>query len=209
MRAAFLSSLFILGCVLTATAQDFYGTSNLKAFRDGRDKEFRDRESSPLTEAGFERFDGLNYFPTDRRFRVRATFTLTYDGRIFEMPTSSGSVKRFVKYATLSFRINGKPQKLSVFQSEAETLKKYPEYAHLLLVPFKDATNRTSTFGGGRYISIVEPKGKMVILDFNLAYNPSCAYGSDRFSCPVPPAENRLAVAITAGEKRYTTAEND
>jgi uncharacterized protein (DUF1684 family) len=69
--------------------------------------------------------------------------------------------------------------------------------------PFKDATNGKSTYGGGRYINLTAPLDKQVILDFNLAYNPSCAYGSDRYSCSLPPKENFLQVEINAGEKSY------
>lgn len=72
-----------------------------------------------------------------------------------------------------------------------------------MFVPFKDLTNKTETYSGGRYLSIWKPKGEKIILDFNMAYNPSCAYGSGRFSCPIPPKENFLSVEILAGEKKF------
>jgi hypothetical protein len=194
------------GLAAIASGQTFYGSTDLKTFRDGRDKEFRDRAESPLKDEDFAAFKGLNYYATDNAFRVTATFKRTADAKYFQMPTSSGVTKKFVKYGVLTFKLNGKLATLSVYQTDAATLKKFPEYAHLLFIPFKDATNRTETYGGGRYIDIVIPKGDEVILDFNLAYNPNCAYGSDKYSCPIPPRENRLTVAIKAGEKRYAYA---
>jgi uncharacterized protein (DUF1684 family) len=103
----------------------------------------------------------------------------------------------------LKFKLNGKDYFLNVYQSDADVLAKFPEYKDILFVPFKDATNGKETYGGGRYIDIKMLSSKKVILDFNLAYNPSCAYGSDRYSCPIPPKENFLQVEINAGEKSY------
>lgn len=103
----------------------------------------------------------------------------------------------------MSFKLNGKNYSLSVYQADAEVLEKFPEYADLLFLPFKDLTNGKETYGGGRYIDIKTPAGNNVILDFNLAYNPNCAYGSERFSCPIPPKENFLPAQIKAGEKSY------
>ena len=103
----------------------------------------------------------------------------------------------------MKFKIHGKPLALSVYQIDPEIAAKFPEYGDLMFVPFKDMTNKTETYGGGRYIDIRAPKGNSAILDFNLAYNPNCAYGGEKWNCPIPPKENSLDVAITAGEKRY------
>jgi hypothetical protein len=92
---------------------------------------------------------------------------------------------------------------LSVYQAEISLLEAFPEYKDLLFIPFKDLTNGRESYGGGRYIDIKNPAGKSAIIDFNLAYNPSCAYGSDKYSCPIPPKENFLQVKIKAGEKTY------
>lgn len=208
MRVLVVFVLFFGFCGV-ANAQTFYGTTDLKTFRDGRDKEFRNRAESPLKDEDFASFGGLNYYATDNAFRVIAAFRRALGGKYFEMPTSSGLTKKFVKYGILTFKLSGKASTLSVYQADAATLEKFPEYAHLLFVPFKDATNRTETYGGGRYINIVIPKDDKVMLDFNLAYNPNCAYGSDKYSCPIPPRENRLSVAIRAGEKRFAYSGSD
>jgi len=199
----FLFLLLLFSFSITATAQTFYGTTDVKVFRAGRDKEFRDKEESPLKEEDFPIFKNLNYFPVDKKFRVKADFTRTADEKYFQIPTSSGKTKKFIKYGVLEFKLSGNDYSLNVYQADAEVLAKFPEYKDLLFVPFKDATSGKATYGGGRYIDIKTPSGKQVILDFNLAYNPNCAYGSDRFSCPIPPKENFLQVEINAGEKNY------
>jgi uncharacterized protein (DUF1684 family) len=176
----------------------------VKVFRAGRDKEFRDKKESPLKDEDFSGFKNLNYFSVDKKFRVAADFVRTSDEKYFQMPTSAGKTKKYIKFGVLKFKLSGKDYSLNVYQADAETLLKFPEYKDLLFVPFKDATNGKQTYGGGRYIDIKIPAGERVILDFNLAYNPSCAYGSDRFSCPIPPKENFLQVKVNAGEKSYS-----
>lgn len=197
----FVLLLFIFSA--SAQAQTFYGTPDVKAFREGRDKEFRSKEESPLKAEDFSIYKGLNYFPVDKNFRVEADFTKTSDEKYFQMPTSSGKSKKFIKFGVLKFTMNGKNYSLNVYQADAELLAKFPEYKDLLFVPFKDATSGKATYGGGRYIDLKTPSGKRAILDFNLAYNPNCAYGSDRYSCPIPPKENFLPIEINAGEKIY------
>lgn len=193
----------ILSLAFAASAQTFYGSTDVNAFREGRDKEFRDKKESPLKDEDFAAFAGLNYFPVDAKFRVKAVFTRTPSEKYFQMPTSSGITKKFVKFGILKFKLDGVERTLSVYQIDKEILAKFPEYADLLFVPFRDATNKTETYGGGRYIDIKRPKGKTAILDFNVAYNPNCAYGSDKYNCPIPPRENTLDIAIVAGEKRF------
>ncbi len=196
--------LSFLALTTTANAQTFYGTSDVKIFREGRDKEFRNQKESPLKEEDFSNFKGLNYFPANKDFLVEANFTRASDEKYFQMPTSAeNKTKKFVKFGVLSFDLKGKTFSLNVYQADAELLAKSPEYADLLFVPFKDLTNGRETYGGGRYIDIKTPSNNKVILNFNVSYNPNCAYGSDRYSCPIPPKENFLQIEIKAGEKIY------
>lgn len=201
--------IIILGSFSGIHSQTFYGSTDVKTFRDGRDKEFRDKKESPLKEEDFAAFNGLNYFPVDAKFRVKAVFTRTPSEKYFQMPTSSGITKKFVKFGILKFKLGGGERTLSVYQIDKEILAKFPEYADLLFVPFRDSTNKGETYGGGRYIDIKRPTGKTTILDFNVAYNPNCAYGSDKYNCPIPPRENTLDIAIVAGEKRYAYSGSD
>lgn len=183
--------------------QTFYGTTDLKEFRDGRDKEFRNKDESPLKEEDFPNYKGLNYFEVDQKYRVTAEFKKTTDEAYFMMPTSSGQAKKFIKYAVLNFKIDGEKYSLNVYHSDKETREAYPEHKDLLFIPFKDLSNGKDSYSGGRYLYILDTDKTEVILDFNLASNPSCAYGSDRFSCPIPPRDNHLKVDIKAGEKSY------
>ena len=203
MKTVFLLTFVFFEFVSGIRAQSFYGSTELQVFRDGRDEEFRDKKLSPLKDDDFAAFKGLNYYPVDKKFRVTATFTRTSSEKWFQMPTSSGTTKKYVKFGILEFELNQKPLLLSVYQMDPDIAAKFPEYADLLFVPFKDMTNRTETYGGGRYIDIKTPKDKTVILDFNLAYNPNCAYGGEKWNCPIPPSENTLKLAVTAGEKRF------
>lgn len=203
MRDLLFTISILFAFVFLAQAQTFYGTTDLKAFREGRDKAFRDKDESPLKEEDFSAFKGLNYFPEDKKFRVTASFRRTSGKKYFRMPTSTGESKKFVKYGVLTFKLNGKWRTLSVYQAEAKLLKEFPEYADLLFVPFRDLTSGGETYGGGRYIDIKTPAKNKAILDFNLAYNPNCAYGSDGYSCPIPPKENFLRVKISAGERTF------
>lgn len=198
-------SIFSLIFVIAAACygQTFYGTTDVKAFRAGRDKEFRTESTSPLKPEDLTGFKGLNYFPVRRSFRVAARFHRTPDEKYFQMPTSSGISKKFVQYGILKFRLSGKAFLQRVYRTDPETSAKFPEYADLLFIPFRDLTNRSNSYSGGRYIDIKVPTGSSVILDFNLAYSPNCAYGSDKYNCPIPPRENSLNVAIEAGEKRF------
>lgn len=202
----FSAVLILMTLTVFAGAQTYYGSTDLKIFREGRDKELRDKTESPLTETDFAVFKGLNYFPINRKFRIKAAFTRTVDEKYFQMPTSSGETKKFIKFGVVKFKLDGRDQSLNVYQIDPVVLAKFPEYADLLFIPFRDLTSGKETYGVGRYIDIKAPKGKKVLLDFNLAYNPNCAYGSDKYSCPIPPKENFLRVEIKAGEKSFTHA---
>ncbi|MEK7854989.1 MAG: DUF1684 domain-containing protein [Acidobacteriota bacterium] len=203
IRAIIASLLISLLLAAGSTAQTFYGTTDWKVFRQGRDREFRDTEKTPLSEADLASFTGLSYFAVDSSYRVQARFERTADEKFFLMPTSSTVLKKFVKYGALTFRLSGTEHKLSVYQGDPEIRAKFPEYANLLFIPFRDLTSGHTTYGVGRYIDIRMPKGNIVILDFNLAYNPNCAYGTDKYSCPIPPKENHLKAEIRAGEKKF------
>jgi hypothetical protein len=202
MRLLFFS-IFVLSLVFSVNAQIFYGTTDLQTFRNGRDKEFKDKKESPLTEEDFSLFKGIDNFENNKKFRVKAKFTLAQNQKSFQILTSSGKSKSAVKVGIVSFKINKIAYKLNVYQIGKVT--EDDEYKDLLFIPFKDLSNGKETYNGGRYIDIWRPKTDTVILDFNLAYNPSCAYGSDRYNCPIPPKENFLKIKILAGEKKFVS----
>jgi uncharacterized protein len=207
----FASAFFILATlaatVAAARAQTFYGTDNVQIFRAGREKEFRDPATSPLKPEDVPNFKGLNYFPVDAGYRVTAKFTATPDEQYFWMPTSSGRSQKYTRVGVLKFKLNGKEYALNAYQSERiMTDAKMKFFQNRLFVPFRDLTSGKETYGVGRYVYLTMPKdggGGELTLDFNLAFNPSCAYGNDQFSCPIPPKDNFLETEIKAGEKNY------
>lgn len=145
----------------------------------------------------------LHFFEPDKNYRVTANFERTGNEQWFEMPTSGRIKKVFRVYGTLRFKIHDTLVKLNVYQSQG--LMGNDEYKNYLFLPFTDATTGIETYESGRYIDLQtsDVNNNEVIIDFNKAYNPYCAYVSGVYNCPVPPAANHLPVAIRAGEKMY------
>ncbi|MEP6635296.1 MAG: DUF1684 domain-containing protein [Acidobacteriota bacterium] len=202
LAAFILSTLCCASLLPSASGQEQSDAHDREVvkFRAGRDKEFRDPKESPLEPAELPVFKALSYFSINPKFRVQARLSRTPDEKKFKMPTSSGTTRVYRKYGELRFTLEGQQQVLTVFQSEA--LSQTEKYKNYLLIPFRDVTSGQDTYGGGRYIDFEITAVDEVMLDFNLAYNPSCAY-SNRYNCPIPPGENRLQVKIKAGEKKY------
>jgi uncharacterized protein len=144
----------------------------------------------------------ISFYPVNEEFRVSASFEQSKDHSLFTMMTSSGKEKKYLKYGLVKFKIHDTLRRLYIYQSiDLMKQKKYRDY---LFIPFGDATSGFTSYGGGRYMDfeIGDIKNGHLIVDFNKAYNPYCAY-TTRYNCPIPPRENILKVAITAGEKNY------
>ncbi len=207
MMKYFISTILILlsfAFIAQAQEESYYGTTDVKFFREQRDKEFRGN-GSPLLYADFAKFQGLNYYDVDAQFRVKAKFTKTPDEKYFMMPTTSVFSEKYKKVGILTFKIGEKELTLAAYQNSRAEMDEWwrKNYGNMYFVPFKDLTNGKETYGGGRYIDLKIPEKDEAILDFNLSYNPSCAYGNDRYSCPIPPKENFLQAEIKAGEKSF------
>jgi uncharacterized protein len=146
----------------------------------------------------------FRFFKPDSKYKVAAAFVKVIDTTTVTIKTSGkkNPQKDFIRYGTLSFIIDTSFYNLTIFQSK--DLMNDSTYKNYLFLPFSDATNQQQTYGTGRYIDllITDIKNDMVIIDFNKAYNPYCAY-SNNYNCPIPPKENRLAIAITAGEMNF------
>lgn len=171
--------------------------------RFAKDRYFADSTSSPLKKTEIFAFKGLNYFDINLRYKFHSTLSVDTSEAPFHMPTSTERLPLYRKYGVISFSINEMDYTLTAYQN-MDILEKNPEYRSLF-IPFKDLTNPVETYGGGRYLDIEIPENDSVILDFNNAYNPYCAY-NERWSCPLPPFENHLKVRIEAGEKNYKTS---
>jgi uncharacterized protein (DUF1684 family) len=174
--------------------------SELTEFRASKDAFFRDHPRSPLTSEQRESFEGLAYFPEGEGFVIRGdleTAGVDRDERI-SMQTTTGGEQVYRRAGVVRFEIDGESAQVTLFAS--------PDM-HELFLPFRDRTSGSETYGAGRYLE-VEPPGPdgRVVVDFNLAYNPYCAYNPE-WSCPIPPGENWLPVSIRAGEKNFGGVE--
>jgi len=181
-------------------AQESELIKSSKEFQEKLNHEYADPKESPLDEKDLKEFKGLDFFEIDTNYIVKAEFVRTPSEPPFAMKTSTERLPVYVKYGELYFSLNGKYLKLNVYQNQ--DLVEDPEYFDYLFLPFTDLTNGESTYGGGRYIDLRIPESSEVIIDFNKAYNPYCAY-SGKYSCPVPPEENDLEVEIFAGVKSF------
>jgi TonB family protein len=203
-----ISLLFLCICSLQAVAQ----TDSLKAiaeinvFQQNLNEEFKDREKSPLGSADFKNFKGHDFFPIDLHYRVNAKLTRTDGTPFFDMKTTSSRVSTERVYGNIAFVLAGREFQLPVYQSK--DLMQTTEYSDYLFFPFTDETNGNETYGGGRYIDLRIPKGggDSLVIDFNMAYNPYCAY-SHMFSCPIVPAENQMDIEVPVGVKYFKKEE--
>jgi len=169
----------------------------LESNRREKDDFFADHPQSPIPPEDRDGFDGLDYFDPDREYRVTAEVTVHDQPDPVPMETTAGNEVRYLHVATLSFELDGEPHELQAYQQEDQD--------HLF-VPFRDKTTGQQTYRKGRYMEL-EPTqelddGDEIVVDFNLAYSPFCAY-SDTFACPLPPEANWLETTVEAGERAY------
>jgi uncharacterized protein (DUF1684 family) len=145
----------------------------------------------------------FRFFPVDEKYRITALFEKKNDSKWFTMETSGTIRKIFRIYGVLRLVINDTSVKLNVYQSQ--NLMNSEEYKDQLFLPFTDLTSGEETYDAGRYIDLIigDIVDNKVVIDFNKAYNPYCAYVSGKYNCPIPPRENELPVAILAGEKIF------
>jgi len=181
------------------------GPDALDRFRAGKDALFKSHPQSPVEPEDKDAFTGLHYFPHDPAFRVPAHLQ-PGDGSDLLIDTGGedGAV-RYRRAGVLRFQLAGEPCRLTVLS--------LVQYAGGLFVPFKDTTAVRQTYGAGRYlfdtakntdglVLDITTGSDDVVLDFNYAYNASCAY-SPRWACPLAPPENFLRVPVAAGERNY------
>jgi uncharacterized protein (DUF1684 family) len=178
---------------------------DLAAFRRRKDEFFGADSHSPLSPEQREVFTGLSYYPENPALRFEIEIAPLAEQVEVQMPTSSGEAKTFIRFGYFHFEVDGQLLRLTVYAP--------PGGVGGMFVPFADATSGHETYEGGRYLDIVPLAGSTFTADFNLAYNPYCAYreppslaaragrSPQEWVCPIPPPENRLSVPIRAGEK--------
>lgn len=169
-------------------------------FQKDLNESYKDSLHSPLMKEDLIHFETLDFYPISEKFIVEATFIRTKKEKAFKMKTSTERTPIYKKYGELHFEIDGKPFKLNVYQNIELTKK--PGFKDYLFLPFSDLTNGKETYIGGRYLDMRMPKTKTVIINFNKAYNPYCAYNY-KYSCPIVPLENDLDIKIEAGVKKF------
>ncbi len=162
-----------------------------EAFRRRKDRFFKTDPRSPLTARQREAFDGLLYYPLDPGLRYELPLEEFPEKREVWLQTSTGDQVCYQRWGRIRFAVGGQPVALVIYA--------VPGTGNFFL-PFRDATSGVETYAGGRYLEIDSLPDGRVIVDFNLAYNPYCAY-NPHWSCPIPPDENRLPVPIRAGER--------
>ena len=165
-------------------------------FRVKRDQFFREDPRSPIKDAELRNFKGLSYFPFDLKYAMVGTLERTPVGPkvlYVTLRTNKGTEMRYVKYGQFKFKLDGRGYVLQVYRVLG---------GDELFLPFKDKTAETETYSRGRYLFIEPMPGDKVLIDFNRAYNPFCAY-NEKYACPDPPRENWLNTEIRAGEKRF------
>lgn len=188
----------LLLCLSTQLSAQSYPDS-IRSFRQQYAKDLYTDEHSPLRNGDTA---SLRFYPADEQYVVKATLVLTPASPRFELLTHSGKKKEYRQYAIASFRLRGKDCSLRIYQSMALIRKE--QYRKSLFLLFNDQTNYLTTYAGGRYIDLStdDVKEGTLLIDFNKCYNPYCAFGGS-YSCPIPPAENKLSVAIEAGEQLF------
>lgn len=145
----------------------------------------------------------FRFFDIDSSYKVTASVEKIKDGKWFMMETSGTIKKTFRVYAILHFTIHDTLVQLPIYQSQ--NLMQTAKYKDLLFLPFTDLTCGDESYASGRYIdfSLNDIVNNKLVIDFNTAYNPYCAYVSGKYNCPIPPLENQLPVTIRAGEKTF------
>ena len=167
--------------------------SELTDFRRNKDEFMARDHQSPLADDQQAAYSGLSYFDEDPGLRFELEVR-EFDAReVIEMQTSTGDMASYLRWGKIAFEVEGKPVELTIY--------KEPHGGEVFL-PFADATSGIETYGSGRYLDPRDLSDGKVLVDFNYAYNPYCAY-NEQWSCPLTPFENRLQVPVRAGEKSF------
>ena len=169
----------------------------VSAWRQQKDQAFRaaDNKDSPIPADRRAAFPGLPYYPIDAAYRIPAALTpeTSVPPIVIELQTSTEERDKYLKVGTLGFSVAGASYKLTAFAQDNNRLER-------LFVPFGDLTNGNETYKGGRFLELDRTSTGLYDLDFNRAYHPYCLFNPS-YVCPVPPRENRLPIAIRAGER--------
>ncbi len=164
--------------------------------RAERVKYLKSSKQSPFVQFD-KKYQPIQYFTVDPEYKVRANLERLTSPQRVTIQNSDGSSAQYTKFAYASFKLQDQPLKILILKQAG-----FGALPNAYFTAFADNTSGRETYGGGRYLDLEIGKSDNIEIDFNLAYNPYCAY-IDEYSCPLPPAENVLPLAIIAGEKDY------
>lgn len=165
--------------------------SDLEQFRAEKDDFFGSHPQSPLIAEQKKDFSGLSYFSENESLRIEVEVDLLNDPNPIQMQTTTGGTQIYSRYGRFKFNVDGEETELTIYKGD-----------HGYFLPFVDSLAGEETYPAGRYLEPDELPGERFLVDFNIAYNPYCAY-NEMWSCPITPAENRVKVPIRAGEKIF------
>ena len=190
-----VATVALASCTSGPSAPEDSGyATQIEQARAEKDRSFSEDPDSPIPAEKRSKILPLKYFSIDPAFSVPAALRLSKDRPVFDMPTSTGTMRKMQRVGVLEFTLQGEPRTLDAFVENGT------RQITSLFVPFADLTTGTDTYSAGRYLDLKPTSTGFYVIDFNRAYNPTCAY-SPTWECPYPPASNRLKVAIRAGEK--------
>lgn len=163
----------------------------LKSFRTQKDEFYARHPQSPLTPAQKHDFKGLHYFPENTALRLEVEVEILSTLENITIDTTGGQPQSYQRFGKFKFQVDGQPAELTIYKNQ-----------NGYFLPFVDNLASKETYPAGRYLEPEKLHNGKFLVDFNMAYNPYCAY-NDQWSCPITPAENRLKVAIRAGERIF------
>ena len=186
---------FVLNTTLTFSQQT---KDEVLAYQKEIQLEYLNPDESPLPKEEIANFEGIKFFDYNANFVVEAKLQRLLNEKPFLMPTSSGKSQSYIRFGILTFSLQGKQFQLEVYQNL--NLIKREGYEKSLFLPFIDQTSGNESYGAGRYLDISIPDNDTILLDFNKAYHPYCAYTAG-YSCPITPDINFIDISLKAGVK--------
>ena len=191
LHLALASLVVVAGCVPGPGVEDY--AAKVAENRVLKDESFRSSSDSPIPPEKKTSLLPLAYYPVDELYAVPAELEMSEDRSRLKIPTSTGKLRDYERLGTLRFSLKGQRLQLTAFGEVGQRVSR-------LFVPFADATSGEETYAAGRYMELDPTATGIYVVDFNGAYHPFCYY-NEEYDCPFPPAENRLAVPIRAGER--------
>ncbi len=194
---------FIVFVILAIVVYTFVSTGDDSVYIESVNKELKEKDrfmknsrESPLSEEQKQAFRGLEYYEIDPSLKIKARIELVKEDQLIVVPTQDGKEERYLKWAYANFELDGKAQRLVILMPMMR------QFQNKLTLIFTDETSGEESYGACRYLDLTREGETSITIDFNMAYNPYCAY-SENFSCPLPPPGNHINVQIRAGERDY------